>query len=87
MNILNWLVICTVSFALPLFPVGANEPSNSEDRLDSVVRKQFSRQQGTNLQLAQISTTEKKLKRRIDLIFFDTALSEVLDSLGTKLDV
>mgnify|MGYP003971085825 CR=1 FL=1 len=86
-NILNWLVICTVSFALPLFPVGANEPSNSEDRLDSVVRKQFSRQQGTNLQLAQISTTEKKLKRRIDLIFFDTALSEVLDSLGTKLDV
>jgi|GEM_PF-3334862 len=87
MNILNWFVICTVSFALPLFPVDADEPSNRERHVDRVVRKQFSGQQRTKMQLAQISATEKKLKRRIDVVFFDTSLSDVLDSLGTRLDV
>jgi hypothetical protein len=87
MNILNRLVICTVSFALPMFAVDADEPSNRERRLDKVVRKQFSDQQETKLQPIQISATEKNLQRRIDVVFLKTPLSQVLDSLGSKLDV
>ncbi len=87
MNILNSFVICTVSFALPLFAVDADEPSNRERHIDRVVRKQFSGQHETKMQPTQISATEKKLQRQIDVVFFDTPLSEVLDSLGTKLDV
>ncbi|MBT4694869.1 MAG: hypothetical protein HOB73_16155 [Planctomycetaceae bacterium] len=87
MNILNRLVICTVSFALPMFSVDANDPSNREHHLNNVVRKQFSGQQKTKMQSSQISATEKKLQRTIDAVFSNAPLSQVLDSLGTKLDV
>ena len=87
MNILNSFVICTISFALPMFAVDANEPSNRERHLDNVVRKQFSGQQKTKIQPTQISATEKNLQRTIDVVFSNTPLSEVLDSLGSKLDV
>jgi len=87
MNILNSFVICTVSFALPMFTVDADEPSNRERRVDNVVRKQFSGQQETKMQPTQISATEKKLQRTIDVVFLNTPLNEVLDSLGSKLDV
>jgi hypothetical protein len=87
MNILNLFVICTVSFTLPLFAVDADEPSNRERHLDRVVSKPFSGQQGTTMQPSEISATERKLQRRIDVIFLNTPLNEVLDSIGSKLDV
>jgi hypothetical protein len=39
------------------------------------------------MQPSGISATERKLQRRIDVIFLNTPLNEVLDSLGSKLDV
>jgi hypothetical protein len=87
MNILSSFVICTVSFALPMYSVDANDPSNRERHLNNVVRKQFSGQQKTKMQSTQISATEKKLQRTIDAVFSNTPLSQVLDSLGSKLDV
>ena len=87
MNILNRLVICTVSFALPMFSVDAVDPSNRERHLNNVVRKQFSGQQKTKMQSTQISATEKKLQLTIDAVFSNTPLRQVLDSLGSKLDV
>ena len=87
MNILSSFVICTVSFALPMFAVDADEPCNRACHLDNEVRKQLSGQQKTKLQPIQISATEKKLQRQIDVVFLNTPLNEVLDSLGSKLDV
>ena len=70
-----------------MFPVDADEPSNRESPLDNVDRKQFSDQQNTKMLPTQISATEQKLRRTIDVVFSNTPLSEVLDSLGSKLDV
>ncbi|MCS5584805.1 MAG: hypothetical protein NZ777_14970, partial [Pseudomonadales bacterium] len=75
MNILNSFVICTVSFALPMFAVDADEPCNRERHLDNEVRKQLSGQQKTKLQPIQISATEKKLQRQIDIVFLNTPLN------------
>jgi len=70
-----------------MFSVDAVDPSNRERHLNNVVRKQFSGQQKTKMQSTQISATEKKLQLTIDAVFSNTPLRQVLDSLGSKLDV
>ena len=85
MNTLRLLMICTVSYGFLL--CGGDKPARGERRSDSVIRTRLASEQRMNAQSSQISVIEQKMQQRIDVVFFDQPLKDVVTSLGTKLNV